>query len=59
MRQETVLGIGGVRILEALCYRQRLYHLNEGHASLLAIALLERQLRGRSLEQTTDEDSRQ
>jgi starch phosphorylase len=30
--------------------------LNEGHASLLTIALLERQLRGRSLEQTTDED---
>ena len=44
-----MLAIGGVRILEALCYRPRLYHLNESHASLLAIALLERQLRGRSL----------
>jgi starch phosphorylase len=56
LRQETVLGMGGVRLLEALCYRPRVYHLNEGHASLLTIALLERQLRGRSLEQTTDED---
>src|SRR5271163_2636475 len=56
LRQETVLGIGGARILEALCYRPRVYHLNEGHASLLLIALLERQLRGRSLEQATDED---
>ena len=56
LRQETVLGIGGARILEALCYRPRVYHLNEGHASLLTIALLERQLRGRSLEQATGED---
>ena len=56
LRQETVLGIGGARILEALCYRPRVYHLNEGHASLLTIALLERQLQGRSLEQATDED---
>jgi starch phosphorylase len=56
LRQETVLGIGGVRLLEALCYRPRLYHLNEGHASLLTIALLERQLRGRSLDLTTDDD---
>jgi glycogen phosphorylase len=56
LRQETVLGIGGARVLEALCYRPRVYHLNEGHASLLTIALLERQLRGRSLEQATSED---
>jgi starch phosphorylase len=56
LRQETVLGIGGVRILEALCYRPRVYHLNEGHASLLTIALLERQLRGKSLDQATHVD---
>jgi glycogen phosphorylase len=51
-----VLGIGGARILEALCYRPQVYHMNEGHASLLTIALLERQLRGRTLDQATDED---
>jgi starch phosphorylase len=56
LRQEIVLGIGGARILEALCYRPQVYHLNEGHASLLTIALLERQLRGRSLDQAADED---
>ena len=30
LRQEAVLGIGGARILEALCFRPRVYHLNEG-----------------------------
>ena len=34
LRQE-MLGIGGARVLEALCYRPQVYHLNEGHASLL------------------------
>ncbi len=56
LRQEIVLGIGGARVLEALCYRPQVYHMNEGHAALLTIALLERQLRGRSLEQATDKD---
>ena len=56
LRQEMVLGIGGVRILEALCYRPQVYHMNEGHAGLLTIALLERKLRGKSLEHATDKD---
>ncbi len=56
LRQEAVLGIGGARMLEALCYRPHIYHLNEGHASLLTIALLERQLRGRRLDQVTEQD---
>jgi starch phosphorylase len=56
LRQEIVLGIGGARVLEALCYRPQVYHMNEGHAALLTLALLERELRGRSLEQATDKD---
>jgi starch phosphorylase len=56
LRQEAVLGIGGARILEALEYQPLVYHMNEGHAALLTIALLERKLRGRSLEQATDQD---
>jgi len=41
--QEIVLGIGGVRMLEALGYKNiEKYHMNEGHASLLAVELLER-----------------
>jgi glycogen phosphorylase len=56
LRQETVLGIGGVRILEALECQPLVYHMNEGHAALLTIALLERKLRGRSLQRVTEKD---
>jgi starch phosphorylase len=56
LRQEAVLGIGGARILEALEYQPMVYHMNEGHAALLTIALLERQLRGKSLERAADKD---
>lgn len=41
LAQELVLGIGGVRMLEALGYtRLERYHMNEGHAALLALELL-------------------
>lgn len=41
--QEIVLGIGGVRVLESLGYTDiERYHMNEGHASLLVIELLEK-----------------
>jgi glycogen phosphorylase len=49
LAQEAVLGLGGVRVLEALEYRPQVYHMNEGHAALLTIALLERQLQRRGL----------
>lgn len=40
--QEIVLGIGGVRMLRALGYGQiRRFHMNEGHASLLTLELLD------------------
>jgi len=42
LRQEIVLGIGGVRMLHALGFRIQRYHLNEGHAALLCLALLRR-----------------
>jgi starch phosphorylase len=42
--QETVLGIGGVEILAALGCQPAVYHMNEGHASLLTIGLLEQQV---------------
>jgi starch phosphorylase len=39
--QETVLGIGGVRMLRALGYNSLTrFHMNEGHASLLTVELL-------------------
>jgi starch phosphorylase len=40
--QEVVLGIGGVRMLRALGYdRIERFHMNEGHASLLTLELLD------------------
>jgi len=40
--QEVILGIGGVRILRALGYdRIERFHMNEGHASLLTLELLD------------------
>lgn len=40
--QEVVLGIGGVRMLRALGYDDvTRYHMNEGHAALLTVALLQ------------------
>jgi starch phosphorylase len=42
LKQEIVLGIGGVRILDLLGFEIRKYHMNEGHSSLLALELLER-----------------
>lgn len=39
--QEVLLGIGGVRMLRALGYRDlKRFHMNEGHAALLTIELL-------------------
>jgi len=40
LKQEIVLGIGGVRMLEKLGLEVRKYHMNEGHSSLLAFELL-------------------
>jgi len=42
--QEIVLGIGGVRMLRALGHRQlQRFHMNEGHAGLLTLELLNEQ----------------
>jgi starch phosphorylase len=46
LRQEAILGIGGVRMLEALDYDVTVYHMNEGHAALLTVGLMELQLGG-------------
>jgi starch phosphorylase len=42
LKQEMVLGLGGVRILHALGFRISEYHMNEGHSSLLGVELLRR-----------------
>lgn len=42
LKQEMVLGMGGVRILHALGFDISAYHMNEGHSALLGIELLRR-----------------
>lgn len=45
LKQEVVLGIGGVRMLQALGFHIQEYHLNEGHSALLAVELLRQNAR--------------
>ncbi|MFH1821247.1 MAG: alpha-glucan family phosphorylase [Methanobacteriota archaeon] len=40
LKQEIILGMGGVRMLEALGFDVGKYHMNEGHSSLLTLELL-------------------
>ncbi len=40
LKQEIVLGIGGVRVLHELGFEIKKYHMNEGHSSLLTVELL-------------------
>jgi starch phosphorylase len=42
LKQEIILGIGGMRILRALGFELHTYHMNEGHAALLTLDLLNR-----------------
>ncbi len=46
LRQEAVLGLGGVAVLRKLGYNSDLvFHMNEGHSALLTLALLEERLK--------------
>jgi starch phosphorylase len=56
LRQEAVLGIGGALILAELGYEPTVYHMNEGHAALLTVALMEEQLGGAPLSSISDQD---
>ncbi|MCJ7521184.1 MAG: alpha-glucan family phosphorylase, partial [Dehalococcoidia bacterium] len=55
--QETVLGLGGISMLRALGYADiETYHMNEGHSSLMALALLEERTQRKRLLDATEED---
>jgi len=45
IRQEVVLGIGGVRALQALGIEPSIFSMNEGHAAFLGVELLARAVR--------------
>jgi len=40
IRQEMILGIGGVRVLRGLGLQPAVWHMNEGHAAFLTLELL-------------------
>ncbi|MEM9882440.1 MAG: alpha-glucan family phosphorylase [Planctomycetota bacterium] len=42
IRQEIVLGVGGVRALEAIGIRPEVCHMNEGHSAFLALERIRR-----------------
>ena len=56
LAQEMVLGMGGVAMLRALGYEDGVYHINEGHAALLTLVLLDRQLGSRAPWEAGDAD---
>jgi len=57
LAQEAVLGIGGVRMLDALGYTEvTTYHMNEGHAALLTLELIERSARAGGRDEPESED---
>ena len=54
IRQELLMGVGGVRALHQLGYEPSVYHLNEGHAGFLALELLSQEVdKGSTLSEAT------
>ena len=41
IRQEIILGMGGVKALKLLGYNPSVYHMNEGHSSFLILELIQ------------------
>jgi len=56
LEQEIVLGMGSARMAHALGLHVNVYHMNEGHAALLTLALLERELGGGAPGAASDAD---
>jgi glycogen phosphorylase len=46
IRQEILLGIGGVRALEALGIKPRVVHMNEGHSAFAPLELIRMRMHG-------------
>ena len=57
LKQEIVLGIGGIKVLRELGYNPKKYHMNEGHAAFLILELY-RELHSLSGEQGVYEDEK-
>lgn len=50
MRQEILLGIGGVRTLSALGIEPDVFHMNEGHSAFLALERIRRRVADKKLD---------
>ncbi len=46
LKQEMLLGLGGVQVLRKLGYDPTVWHMNEGHSAFLLIELLREKMRG-------------
>jgi starch phosphorylase len=55
--QETVLGLGGIHLLHALGMEPEVCHMNEGHAALLTVGLLEAGMSPLPVTHATDADA--
>jgi starch phosphorylase len=55
--QETILGLGGIHLLHTLGCQPEVCHMNEGHAALLTIGLLEARLAPASLHAASEADA--
>lgn len=49
LKQELVLGIGGLRLLEAIGVHPSTYHLNEGHSAFFSYELIRHEMTERKL----------
>ena len=55
INQEVLIGIGGVKLLEALNLKPAVYHMNEGHSAFLTIELLIKEIsNGLTLEEAKE-----
>ena len=50
IRQEIVLGIGGVRVLDALGIKPEVYHMNEGHSAFLSLERIRQYIQNKGLD---------
>ena len=49
IRQEIVLGIGGVQLLRELGLNPTIYHMNEGHSAFLTLQLIKNTMKDKQV----------
>lgn len=49
LQQQIILGVGGLRLLEAAGIHPLVYHLNEGHSAFLALEIISHEMRERAV----------